>query len=104
MAEVLSKKDEEDRNYIMLSDDWEVQYWSEELGSTRNELSRLIDKYGSSAAKIRRILRGMAEEKRKTEDDIARENARQGEAGQGKMTPQRKEQMPKSGEFDGHVA
>lgn len=46
--------------------------------------------------------------KRPTEDDIAREKlGPQGVPGkpdQGKMTPQQKEQMPKSGEFDGHTA
>ena len=93
----------EDRNYIMLSDDWEAQYWYEELGTTPKELGLLIDKYGSSAAKIRKIL-AMDEKKRKTEDDIARENNPEAEAGQGKMTPRQKEQLPKSGEFDGHVA
>ncbi len=99
------KKAAEDSNYIMLSDDWEIQYWSEELGSTRSELSRLIDKYGNSAAKIRKILGAMAKEKRKTEDDNVREsNGAPGEVGQGKLTPQQKEQLPKSGEFDGHVA
>lgn len=95
----------EDRNYIMLSDDWEIEYWSEELGSTPSELTLLVDKYGGSAAKIRQILRAMAEQKRKTENDYTRENSEtQEKGGHGKMTPQQKEQMPKSGEFDGHVA
>lgn len=104
MSAKLTRKSSEDLNYIMLSDDWEIQYWSEELGSTPRELGRLIDKYGSSAAKIRQIIAAMAEKQRKTEDDFVRENnVTPGESGQGKLTPQRKEQMPKSGS-DGHVA
>ena len=103
MAKPFAGEGTEDRNYIMLSDDWEAQYWSEKLGTTPKELGRLIDKYGNSAAKIRKIL-AMAENKRKTEDDIARESNPEAEAGQDKLTPQQKEQLPKSGEFDGHVA
>ena len=48
------------------------------------------------------------EQERKTEDDYAREKL--GPQGvpakpvRDNMTPQQKEQTPKSGEFDGHVA
>lgn len=50
----------------------------------------------------------MKDDKRPTEDEIARKKlGPQGVPGkpdQGKMTPQEREQMPKSGEFDGHTA
>ena len=50
----------------------------------------------------------MNEKERKTEDQGAREKlGPQGVPGkpdQRKMTPQQKEQMPKSGKFDGHTA
>ncbi len=49
----------------------------------------------------------MAEE-RKTEDDLAREKLGPqgvpGEKAREHMTPQEKEQLPKSGKFDGHTA
>ena len=48
------------------------------------------------------------EEKRPTEDDIARKHlGAQGVPGkpvQDKMTPQQEKNIPKSGEFDGHTA
>ena len=50
----------------------------------------------------------VAEERRKTEDERARRNlgpqGAPGKPDQDKMTPQQEEQMPKSGEFDGHTA
>jgi hypothetical protein len=50
----------------------------------------------------------MGDEKRQTEDDIARKKlGPQGVPGkpdQGKMTPQQEKGTPKSGEFEGHTA
>jgi hypothetical protein len=48
------------------------------------------------------------EQERKTEDDVARERLGPqgvpGQPDQRRMTKKEKEQIPKSGEFDGHVA
>jgi hypothetical protein len=48
------------------------------------------------------------EEDRQTEDEIARKNLGPrgvpGAADTAKMTPQEEENIPKSGEFDGHTA
>lgn len=50
----------------------------------------------------------MDEDKRKTEDDKAREHLGAqgvpGKPGQGKITKKQAEQTPKTGEFDGHTA
>ena len=52
--------------------------------------------------------RNNSEEERLTEDEIARRKlGPRGVAGDedsAKMTPQQKKNMPKEGEFDGHVA
>jgi hypothetical protein len=52
--------------------------------------------------------RNNSEEERPTEDEIARRKLGPrgipGGADSAKMTPQQKKNMPKEGEFDGHVA
>jgi hypothetical protein len=35
---------------------WEVEYWTKELGVSKAELQRLVDKVGNSAAAVRKEL------------------------------------------------
>jgi Protein of unknown function (DUF3606) len=52
------KKDrgEPDRSRISLSEDYEVRYWTERLGVTKEQLAVAIDKVGNSADAVRRVL------------------------------------------------
>jgi hypothetical protein len=52
------KKDrgEPDRSRISLSEDYEVRYWTERLGVTKEQLAVAIDKVGNSADAVRRAL------------------------------------------------
>lgn len=56
MADDLSKKGPQDRSHINMHEDHEVKYWTHHLGVTREELRRVIDKVGNSAASVRKEL------------------------------------------------
>ena len=45
-----------DRSKINMSEDYEVKYWAKELGITRDELQKVIDKVGDSVAAVRKEL------------------------------------------------
>jgi hypothetical protein len=45
-----------DRSKINMSEDYEVKYWTKELGVTREELGRVVEKVGNSAAAVRKEL------------------------------------------------
>ena len=45
-----------DRARINMSEDYEVQYWTRELGITRDELQRAVDNAGNTAESVRRYL------------------------------------------------
>ena len=38
-----------DRSRINMSEDYEVKYWMERLGTTREELQKVVDRVGNSA-------------------------------------------------------
>lgn len=58
MTLVCSKGDAgwQDRSRINLSEDYEVRYWTEKFGVTREELTRAVQKAGSSAAAVAKEL------------------------------------------------
>ena len=60
MADVV-KKAAPDRSKILMDRDDEVKYWTKHLGISRDELQRIVDKVGPSAAAIRKEL-GMRSE------------------------------------------
>ena len=45
-----------DRNKINMSEDYEVKYWTHELGITRTRLQQVVDQVGNSAAAVRKEL------------------------------------------------
>lgn len=47
----------QDRTRISMSEDYEVQYWTKELGLTKDELQRAVDQVGNSADKVREFLK-----------------------------------------------
>lgn len=56
----LKNKSQPDRSKINMDRDDELKYWMKELGVTREELQKTVDKVGNSAATVRKEL-GMTE-------------------------------------------
>jgi 3-oxoacyl-[acyl-carrier-protein] synthase III len=52
----LTKKDQPDRSKINMHEDHEVKYWTKELGVTREQLQKAVDKVGNSASAVRKEL------------------------------------------------
>ena len=46
-----------DRNTINLNEDYEVSYWTKELGVTKEELTEAVNKAGKSAQAVREYLK-----------------------------------------------
>jgi len=57
MADDKSNRGARDRSRINLHEDYEVRYWTQELGVSKDELERLGARHGSSADRIRAALR-----------------------------------------------
>ena len=60
MADDRTKRGAQDRSRISLSEEYEVRYWTEALGVSRERLEELVRKHGNSAEKIREALRSEA--------------------------------------------
>ena len=56
MADDRAKRGKPDRSKINMSEDYEVKYWARQLGVTRAELERTVDKVGNAAAAVRKEL------------------------------------------------
>jgi hypothetical protein len=56
MADDRSDRGAQDRSRISLSEDYEVRYWTHELGVSKEKLTDLVRQHGDSAKKIRRAL------------------------------------------------
>ncbi len=56
MSDDKTKRGGQDRSRINLSEDYEVRYWTEALGVSRERLEELVRKHGNSAEKIREAL------------------------------------------------
>jgi len=52
-----STKVAEDRKRISLGEEYEVRYWTKELGVTKDQLMDLVERYGNSVDNIRKALR-----------------------------------------------
>jgi hypothetical protein len=52
----LRKKGSPDRSKINMHESHEVKYWTRELGVNRDQLQKLVDKVGNSAASVRKEL------------------------------------------------
>ena len=52
----LTKRDQRDRSNINMHEDYEVKYWTDALGVSREELQKVVDKVGNSAAAVRKEL------------------------------------------------
>lgn len=56
MADDKNIRGGQDRSRINLNEDYEVRYWTEALGVSRERLEELVREHGSSADKIREAL------------------------------------------------
>jgi hypothetical protein len=45
-----------DRSKINMNEDYEVRHWTRQLGVTKEELQKAVDKVGNSAAAVRKQL------------------------------------------------
>ena len=54
MTDNLTKRHQPDRSKINMHEDFEVKYWTKELGVSKEQLQRAVDKVGNSAAAVRR--------------------------------------------------
>lgn len=61
MTDHLAVKGQQDRCHIAMNADDEVRYWTKHLRVTRDELQKLIDKVGNSAAAVRKELAAKSE-------------------------------------------
>ena len=50
------EREKPDRSKISMHEAWELDHWTRELGVSRSELQRLVDKVGNSAAEVRKEL------------------------------------------------
>lgn len=56
MTDDKNNRGPQDRSRINTSEDYEVRYWTKELGVSAEELKRLVAQHGNSADAIRRAL------------------------------------------------
>lgn len=56
MSDNLQNRGPQDRTRISLSEPWEVQYWTRELGVSKEELERLVKTAGNSVSAVRQHL------------------------------------------------
>ena len=56
MADDKNKRGPADRSRISLSEDYEVRYWTQELGVTRDQLAATIADVGNNAEAVRQKL------------------------------------------------
>jgi hypothetical protein len=52
----LKKKGTADRSKINMHEDYEVKHWTKQLGVSKEELQKAVDKVGNSAAVVRKEL------------------------------------------------
>ena len=56
MADNLQSAGPQDRSRINIHEDWEVRYWTEALGVTKEKLAELVKEVGPSANAVRQRL------------------------------------------------
>ena len=56
MTDNLTKRDQPDRSKINMNEDYEVHYWTKHLSISKEELQKIVDKVGNSAAAVRKEL------------------------------------------------
>ena len=57
MSDNLQKSGPQDRSRINVHEEWEVRYWTEALGVSREALEKAVSEVGVSAEKVREHLK-----------------------------------------------
>jgi hypothetical protein len=52
MADDRTNRGQPDRSKINMDEDYEVKYWTRHFGVTREELQKIVDRVGNSAAAV----------------------------------------------------
>jgi hypothetical protein len=58
MSDNLQNRGAQDRSRISLTEKWEVEYWTKELGVNRDQLEQAVKQAGHSANAVREHLKG----------------------------------------------
>jgi hypothetical protein len=56
MADNLQSAGPQDRSRINVHEEWEVRYWTQELGVSKEQLQEIVKAVGPSAAAVRKHL------------------------------------------------
>jgi len=56
MTDDTNNRGPQDRSRIAMGEDYEVEYWTKELGVSRDELETVMKRVGSSAKAVREAL------------------------------------------------
>lgn len=56
MSDDLGKRRPQDASKINVHEDWELEYWSKELGVSKERIREAVKAVGTSAAAVRRYL------------------------------------------------
>jgi hypothetical protein len=56
MADNLQSAGPQDRARINVNEEWEVRYWTEQLGVSKEQLTELVREVGPSASAVRQRL------------------------------------------------
>ena len=56
MSDNLNDRGQQDRSRINVNEDWEVRYWTRELGVTKEELEKAVQQAGPSVTAVRQHL------------------------------------------------
>ena len=57
MADDKAKRGAQDRSRIDMHEDYEVAYWTKELGVTKEQLADIVRQHGNLTASVREALR-----------------------------------------------
>jgi hypothetical protein len=56
MSDNLNNRGPQDRARINLNESWEISYWTKELGVTKEELEKAVQKAGPAVSAVRQEL------------------------------------------------
>jgi hypothetical protein len=56
MSDNLNNRGPQDRARINLNESWEIAYWTKELGVTKEELEKVVQKAGPAVSAVRQAL------------------------------------------------
>lgn len=56
MSDNLKVRGAQDRTRINVNEDWELRYWTKELGVSEDRLREFVNRHGVSADNVRRAL------------------------------------------------